>query len=96
VNRFEWVPPVDPSAQHIPAHVVDMVPAALARENDVMPVALAGGVLTVAVARPADLELLEKLRFVLGVCDGQIEFVGARADAIRAAVARYYGGAGPT
>jgi hypothetical protein len=94
VNPFEWDPPVDPSALHIPAHVVEMVPAALARENDVMPVALADGVLTLAVARPGDLDLIEKLQFILGVCDPRIEFVGAPASAIRAAVARYYGAAG--
>jgi hypothetical protein len=94
VNRFEWDPPVDPSAMHIPAHVVEMVPAALARENNIMPVALADGVLTIAVDRPGDLDLIEKLQFILGVCDGRIEFVGARESTIRAAVARYYGAAG--
>ena len=52
-----------------------------------MPVALAGRVLTVAVERPLDFELFDKLRFL---CNLEIEPVVASATAIRCAVARHY------
>jgi hypothetical protein len=71
--------------------VVAAVPAALAREENIMPVALADGILTIAVDRPADFALIDKLRFVLGQCGLRIAPVAAPAEAIRAAVARYYG-----
>jgi hypothetical protein len=93
VDRFEWDPPFDPGALIIPSDVVAAVPAELARGENVMPLALRGGVLTVAVDRPADFELIDKLRFVLGACGLRVEAVAAPAGAIRAAVERYYGGA---
>ena len=81
----------DPDFRAIPAHVVESVPAALAREENVMPLARRDGVLTVAVDRPFDFDLIEKLQFILGTCGRSVETVAAPADAIRAAVARYYG-----
>jgi hypothetical protein len=66
------------------------VPAALAREESIMPLAMSGDVLTVAVERPCDFDLIEKLQFILGTCGRRIEPVAAPADAIRAAIARYY------
>jgi hypothetical protein len=41
------------------------VPAALARAENVMPLAMSDGVLTVAVDRPFDFDLIEKLQFIL-------------------------------
>lgn len=77
----------------IPGYAVAAMPAALAREENVMPVALAGRVLTVAVEDPMDFELVDKLRFI---CNLQVELVAAHANAIRCAVARYYGEAADT
>jgi type IV pilus assembly protein PilB len=91
VDRFRWDPMPDPDFRAIPAHVVGAVPAALAREENVMPLAMSDGVLTVAVESPFDFDLIEKLQFILGTCGRSIEPVAAPADAIRAAVARYYG-----
>ena len=94
MNRFRWDPMPDPDLTAIPAHVVDCVPAALARENNVMPLAMSrDGVLTVAVESLLDFDLIEKLQFILGggACGHRIEPVAAPAAAIRAAVARYYG-----
>jgi type IV pilus assembly protein PilB len=81
----------DPGARSVPAHVVEAVPAALARAENVMPLAMSDGVLTVAVDRPFDFDLIEKLQFILDTCGRSIEPVAAPAEAIRAAVARYYG-----
>jgi hypothetical protein len=85
----EW--PFDPSVTNIPAQAVAAVPAELAREENVMPVALADGVLTIAVDRPGDFELIDRLRFVLARCQiRRIDAVPAASNAIRAAIARYY------
>jgi hypothetical protein len=68
VKRFRWDPIPDPDLTAIPAHVIDCVPAALAREENVMPLAMSSdGVLTVAVDRPFDYDLIDKLQFILVV-----------------------------
>ena len=72
----------------ISSYAVAALPAALAREENVMPVALAGRMLTVAVDDPMNFELIDKLRFI---CNLQVELVAADANAIRCAVTRYYG-----
>jgi len=79
---------VNPSVMAIPSDAVAAMPAALARDENVMPVALAGRVLTVAVEDTLDFELIDKLRFISNL---QIDLVVASANAIRCAVARYYG-----
>jgi type IV pilus assembly protein PilB len=90
LNGHHWV---DPNLMAIPIYAVAAMPAALAREENVIPVALAGRMLTVAVADPMDFELIDKLRFV---CNLQVETVTASANAIRCAVARSYGEASDT
>jgi hypothetical protein len=96
MDRFRWDPLPDPGAGDIPAHVVSTMPAALARSENVMPLAMNDGVLTVAVESLSDVDLIEKLEFILGTCGRGIEIepVAAPAEVIRAAVARYYGEAG--
>jgi type IV pilus assembly protein PilB len=64
------------------------MPAELARDENVMLMALAGRVLTVAITDPLDFELIDKLRFF---CNLEIEIVLASPCAIRCAVARQYG-----
>ena len=59
-----------------------------------MPLAISDGVLTVAVESLLDFDLIDKRQFIFGTCGRSIEPVAAPADAIRAAVARYYGEAG--
>jgi type IV pilus assembly protein PilB len=81
----DWV---DPSVVAITSYALAAMPAALAREENVMPVALAGRVLTVAVEDPLNFELVDKLRFI---CNLKIETVVASATAIRCTVARHYG-----
>jgi type IV pilus assembly protein PilB len=90
LNGHRWV---DPSLMAIPSYAGAAMPAALARVENVMPVALAGRVLTVAVEDPLDFELIDKVVFI---CNLQVEVVTASANAIRCAVARYYGEASDT
>jgi type IV pilus assembly protein PilB len=76
----------------IPAEVISMVPASLVREQNLMPIAIADDFVIVAIDRPADHELIDKLQFV---CNVRIRPVAARAHAIRSAIARYYGEGDP-
>lgn len=79
---------VDPCVMVIPPEVVACMPAPLARSENVMPVAVDGRVLTIAVDNPLNLELIDKVRFLTGL---EVEIVLAPGNAIRGAVARYYG-----
>jgi len=72
----------------IPPAAVGAMPANVARHENVMPVNLEGGTLTVAVEDLENFRLLDRLRFV---CNCRIKAVGATAIAIRCAVTRYYG-----
>jgi type IV pilus assembly protein PilB len=79
---------IDPSVMVIPRAAVESIPAELARGENVAPISLAGGTLTVAVENPLDFELLDKLRYHCGM---PIAVVAADADRIRAVVGWHYG-----
>jgi len=49
----------------IPAHVTELIPRSVARELFVLPVAETPDSLIVAVTDPTDIEIVEKLRFIL-------------------------------
>jgi len=72
----------------IPPSVVELVPESVARENAILPLAESDGELTVIVSDPLDLEVFEKLRFIL---NRQIEIALAPREHILEAVNRYYG-----
>jgi type IV pilus assembly protein PilB len=82
------VPYIDPCVLVIARGAVDSLPAALAREHNVAPIALSGGVLRVAVEDPLDFELVDKLRFH---CRMPVDVVAADPDRIRAIVRWHYG-----
>jgi type IV pilus assembly protein PilB len=54
---------VDLELLEIPHSVLEMVPRDLARENRVIPVSMRDGTLTVAMANPLDLGVIDSLRF---------------------------------
>jgi type IV pilus assembly protein PilB len=85
--QFHGLPFVDPSLMGISASAIAAVPAAFARKENVMPIALAGRDLTVAIENPLDFDLIGKLRFY---CNVRIHPVLATPNAIRCAVARHY------
>lgn len=68
--------------------VVALLAPEFCRENRVVPIHVLENVLTVAVCDPLDLQSLDSLRFLTGL---QIEPVLATAEAINAAIERYYG-----
>ena len=81
---------VDLEGQTIPQDVLQRVPAAMARLHTLVPVAFERNTLTVALADPDDLGALDDLRAALGC---QVKTVAAPEAQVRAAVAKYYGGA---
>jgi type IV pilus assembly protein PilB len=73
----------------IPSSVVELVPESLARENVVMPMSQANGIIKVIMHDPMDFETIDKLRFVL---NREIEVALSSKEAIVEAINRYYGG----
>jgi len=61
-NRMEYV---DLSKIEIPEVVIELMPEAVARENNVIPMAETDGGLKVLMSKPGDVDTIEKLRFIL-------------------------------
>ncbi len=66
-EKQETAPRVDLRRARIPSALIALLPADLARRYRVFPLGRRGGTLTVALADPADLEVLDGLGFALGV-----------------------------
>lgn len=79
---------IDLEHLEIPNGVIELVPESVARENVVIPVAMDNDRLTVASANPMNLEVVDKLRFIL---NRDIEMAQGNKDAILAAINRHYG-----
>jgi hypothetical protein len=71
----------------VPPAIIELIPASVARENLVLPIALNEGVLTVAMANP-DEETIQKLQFIL---NRVLHPVLALREQILPAIDRYYG-----
>jgi type IV pilus assembly protein PilB len=82
---------VDLSEVSIPASVIALLPESTARENMVLPLAEDDGALKVVVSDPLDLDLQDKLRFIL---NRKIDIVVAPKESIATAINRYYSGDG--
>jgi hypothetical protein len=78
----------DVAARRIPQHLLDLLPAAVARENCVLPLEFDGETLTCAAADANDIARADKLRFIL---NKDILFVPAPREAILQAIERNYG-----
>ena len=79
---------VDLETIDIPLGVTKLIPENLARERKVIPVSLTGRMLTVAMANPMDLELVDTLRFTTSL---QIEVVLASERHIAATIEKQFG-----
>src|SRR5262245_54390917 len=73
-------------AQGIPPAVVECVPESVSRENRVMPLAVDGETLIFASARPGDIPLTDKLRFLL---NRNVRLVAAPEEEILRAIDRH-------
>lgn len=63
--KWSRIPYVDLDSISISERVIELMPESVARENIVLPIAYDDGRLTVAMANAADVDLLDKLRFIL-------------------------------
>jgi hypothetical protein len=72
----------------IPLSVIELIPESVARENVVLPLAIAAGVLFVVMSEPSDFETIQKLQFIL---NKDIEAVLAPREQIIEAINRHYG-----
>jgi type IV pilus assembly protein PilB len=82
---FEFV---DLATLEIPKSVVEQVPEAVARENVLLPLSLEGNIMKIAMSDPMNVEVLDKLRFVL---NRDILPVLAVQEQIQEAINRNYG-----
>ncbi len=82
------LPYVDLRSVSIGAEVVELIPESVARENSVMPFRESGGAMIVLLSNPADLETIEKLRFIL---NRPIQTMVASEKSILASINHYYG-----
>lgn len=78
----------DLESLEIPPKIVELVPADLAREKLVYPVGLSGRTLTVAMANPLDLEVVDTLRFSTSLA---IEVAVGSERQIKAAIEKSFG-----
>jgi type IV pilus assembly protein PilB len=72
----------------IPNSVVEMVTESMARENIVIPTGVDGDAVVIAMHNPNNIEVLDKLRFVL---NREIKVVMAPLESIQGAINRHYG-----
>lgn len=82
---FEFI---DLTTAEIPKSVTELVPESVARENVVLPLALEGNMMKIAMNDPMNIEVLDKLRFVL---NRDIQPVLAPQEQIQEAINRNYG-----
>jgi hypothetical protein len=82
------VPFIDLTAVTIPQNVIELLPESVARENTVLPLALAGSALLVITSDPGDMDVRQKLAFTL---NRAIRPVVAPREQIIEAINRYYG-----
>ena len=79
---------VDLETIDVPPAVIQLIPEDLSRERKVIPISLAGRMLTVAMANPLDLELVDTLRFTTSL---QIEVVLSSDRQIAATIEKHFG-----
>ncbi|MCI0685195.1 MAG: hypothetical protein L0Y71_24110 [Gemmataceae bacterium] len=72
---------------NVPAAVIGLIPASLARENAILPVALDGETLTVAAASADNIVLADKLSFLV---NKKVRLVAVPREQLRAAIAHHY------
>jgi len=82
------VPTAELSGRQIDTDLVDLIPSTIARESLVLPLNRTGSHLTVAMANPSDVALIDELRFRTGL---QVIPMVAMASEIQQAIQDVYG-----
>ncbi len=85
---FEFI---DLNDMEIPTGIIELVPESVARENICIPVEFRGERLVVAVTDAMNIEVMDKLRFIL---NRDVELTTASRESILSAINRHYGGGG--
>jgi type IV pilus assembly protein PilB len=80
--------PIKVSELEISPEVIASISPSIARIYMIIPISIAGNILTIATASPDDIRFLDDLRFMLNV---EIEAVYSTVDEIKEAIERYYG-----
>ncbi|MFN8707816.1 MAG: GspE/PulE family protein [Planctomyces sp.] len=86
-KTFGW-PFVELEGLQIPNSVIELVTESMARENIVIPTGVEGDAVVIAMHNPNNIEVLDKLRFVL---NREIRIVMAPLESIQGAINRHYG-----
>ena len=79
---------IELEGRQIPNSVIELVTESMARENVVIPIESDGESVVIAMHNPNNIEIIDKLRFVL---NREIRPVMAPLDSIQAAINRHYG-----
>ena len=79
---------IELEGRQIPNAVIELVTESMARENIVLPIESDGESVVIAMHNPNNIEVIDKLRFVL---NREIRPVMAPMEAIQAAINRHYG-----
>ena len=79
---------MDLTGMTVPQEVIELLPESVARENTIFPLAEMGSALRLATSDPTDMELQEKLRFIL---NRDVEMSLAPRQQIVEAINRHYG-----
>lgn len=85
--RRDPSPLPDLDRETIPPELIKLIPAAIARDHEVIPLAFDGERVTCAAVNPDDIALADRLRFLLAK---DVRLVLAPKSAIRRALDRYY------
>jgi type IV pilus assembly protein PilB len=87
LQREYRLPLVDPAAMDVPAEVVRLVPAALARRHHLVPISLAGSTLTLAMSDPSNLVAINEVKFLTGY---DVKVAVAATNSVSGAIAGLY------
>ncbi|MEZ6142284.1 MAG: GspE/PulE family protein [Zavarzinella sp.] len=88
VAEFYNLPFQDLTDLEIPKAIIELVPESVARENNVLPLSLEGNVLKLLTSDPTNLDVLQKLEFIL---NKDVRPVLADLEQIRESINRNYG-----
>ena len=82
------LPIVDPRCVEVPGDAIDAVPPTLARRHELVPIALDGSTLTIAMVDPASPIAVSEIKFLTG---RDVRIAVASPSAVHATIERLYG-----
>jgi type IV pilus assembly protein PilB len=89
LQKIHNAPVIDLKEHEIDPEIIKLIPKELAQKHGVCPVNRAGGSIVVAMADPHNLHAIDDIKFLTGYA---VEVIIATEAAIKAAIAKYYGG----